>query len=123
MTAMHLVQRPYAVIEAPSLLGLRSRGVDRLAGSLCPNGLAERVNARHAGRVVPAHRSGERDPATLTLNAEAIASWSPQLADTIGHVLDRGEFPLILGGDCSILLGATLALKRRGRFGLLFVDG
>jgi arginase len=37
--------------------------------------------------------------------------------------LDRGEFPLILGGDCSILLGATLALKRRGRFGLLFIDG
>ena len=27
------------------------------------------------------------------------------------------------GGDCSILLGAMLALKRRGRFGLLFIDG
>ena len=38
-------------------------------------------------------------------------------------MLDLDEFPLILGGDCSILLGAMLALRRRGRFGLLFIDG
>jgi arginase len=38
-------------------------------------------------------------------------------------VLDGGEFPLVLGGDCSILLGSLLALRRRARFGLLFVDG
>jgi arginase len=38
-------------------------------------------------------------------------------------VLAAGAFPLILGGDCSILLGATLALRRLGRYGLLFVDG
>jgi arginase len=29
----------------------------------------------------------------------------------------------VLGGDCSILLGAMLALRRRGRYGLLYVDG
>jgi len=29
----------------------------------------------------------------------------------------------VLGGDCSILLGNLLALKRRGRYGLLFLDG
>ena len=29
----------------------------------------------------------------------------------------------MLGGDCSILLGNLLALRRRGRYGLLFVDG
>jgi arginase len=118
-----MVQRRYAIIEAPSVLGLRSTGVDRLAGCLLKNGLAERLNARHAGRVDPPHRDGKRDAVTLTLNADAIVSWSPQLASAIGGVLDRGEFPLVLGGDCSILLGATLALKRRGRFGLLFVDG
>lgn len=39
------------------------------------------------------------------------------------RVLDSGEFPLILGGDCTILLGPMLALRRRGRYGLLFIDG
>jgi arginase len=29
----------------------------------------------------------------------------------------------VLGGDCSILLGPLLALRRRGRYGLLFIDG
>lgn len=28
----------------------------------------------------------------------------------------------MLGGDCSILIGNTLALKRRGRYGLVFLD-
>ncbi|HEY6894951.1 MAG TPA: arginase family protein, partial [Rhodanobacteraceae bacterium] len=27
------------------------------------------------------------------------------------------------GGDCSVLLGGALALKRRGRYSLLFIDG
>jgi arginase len=29
---------------------------------------------------------------------------------------------VVLGGDCSILLGSMLALKRRGRYGLLYID-
>ena len=45
------------------------------------------------------------------------------LAERIGELLDAGERPLVLGGDCSILLGAMLALRRRGRYGLAFVDG
>jgi arginase len=63
------------------------------------------------------------DPETGILNAEAIASWSPMLADAMEPLLDAGEFPVVLGGDCTILLGSMLALKRRGRYGLLFVDG
>ena len=116
-------QRRYAIIEAPSILGLKPTGVDRLARTLLEHHLADRVNARYAGRVEPPRYSPDRDSETGTLNARAIAAWSPHLADAIEHALDRGEFPLILGGDCSILLGAMLALKRRGRFGLLFIDG
>ena len=38
-------------------------------------------------------------------------------------VLDAGEFPIVLGGDCTIVLGSMLALRRRGRYGLFFIDG
>ena len=41
----------------------------------------------------------------------------------MGPLLDAGRFPVVLGGDCSIVLGSALALKRRGRYGLLFIDG
>ena len=45
------------------------------------------------------------------------------MAEATGEVLDHGELPIVLGGDCSILLGNLLALRRRGRHGLLFIDG
>ncbi|MCL1633636.1 arginase family protein [Luteimonas sp. SX5] len=116
-------ERRYAIIEAPSNLGLRPTGVELLPEALLGHGLATRMQARHATRLrVPAYGSA-RDEETLTLNAHSIAAWSPKLADAMEEALDRGEFPVVLGGDCSILLGTTLAFKRRGRYGLLFIDG
>ena len=116
-------RRQYAVIEAPSILGLKPTGVEHLSAALLENGFAKRLNARSVARVEAPPYRAERDTDTLTLNAVAMAAWTPRLADAIGRVLDRHEFPIVLGGDCSILLGATLALKRRGRYGLLFIDG
>ena len=114
----------YAIIEAPSFLGLKPTGVDRLPTVLLRHGLADELHARRAGRVVPATAyDPERDRETLTLNARGIADYSVQLADTVADVVGRGEFPVLLGGDCSILLGSSLALRRRGRYGLLFIDG
>lgn len=114
---------PLAVLEAPSVLGLKPTGVERLSARLIENGLVDRLGARHAGRVEPPPYSPRRDPVTLTLNARAIAAWTPRLADAVETILDGGEFPILLGGDCSILLGPALALRRRGRYGLLFIDG
>jgi arginase len=61
-------------------------------------------------------------------HADQIAVYSMRLADRIAAILDAGEFPLVLGGDCSILLGSALAMNRLGeqvgsRIGLVFVDG
>jgi arginase len=116
-------RQPYTIIEAPSVLGLKPTGVDRLPDALLANGLADRLGAQKAGRLATPPYEFERDPETQTLNARAIATWSPHLADAMEAVLDKGGFPLVLGGDCSILLGTMLALKRRGRYGLLFIDG
>jgi arginase len=114
---------PYAIIEAPSTLGLRSEGVERLPERLLAQGLAGRLRARRAARLEPPRRTGKPDPQTHILNAQAIADWSPTLADAVEAVLTSGEFPVVLGGDCSIILGPMLALRRRGRYGLLFIDG
>jgi arginase len=113
----------YAILEAPSILGLRPTGVETLPEALLGHGLATRLGARHAGALrTPDYRS-EIDRATRTLNAQSIASWSPHLANAVEHILERDEFPIVLGGDCSIVLGPMLALRRRGRYGLLFIDG
>lgn len=110
-------------MEAPSILGLKPTGVELLPERLLANGFAERIEARHAGRLdVPAY-DARRDSRTGTLNAQAIAEWSPHLADVVDRVVSAGDFAVILGGDCSIVLGTALALRRHGRFGLLFIDG
>lgn len=115
--------RPYAIIEAPSTLGLTTDGVEGLPDRLLELGLAERIGARRAGRLQVPQKNSTPESDTLTLNAKAIADWSPKLADAVGAVLDAREFPVVLGGDCTIVLGSMLALKRRGRYGLLFIDG
>ena len=105
------------------MLGLFPRGVEHLPRALLDAGLAEAVGARHAGQVLPPAYSPRRDAETGMLNPVALRDYAHQLADATGEVLDAGEVPIVLGGDCSILLGNMLALRRRGRYGLLFVDG
>ena len=117
------IDRQYVVLEAPSTLGLSSTGVEQLPDALLAHGLAERLSATHAGRVEPASRSGQRDPQTTVLNGSEIADYTYRLADAVGPLLEAGGFPVVLGGDCSIVLGSALALRRRGRYGLLFIDG
>lgn len=115
--------RRYAILEAPSTLGLATDGVEGLPDRLLELGLAERIRARRAGRLSVPPKDPTPDPETGTLNARAIAAWSPRLADAVEAVMDAGEFPVVLGGDCTILLGSMLALRRRGRHGLFFIDG
>lgn len=116
------VRQP-AIIEAPSVLGLRPTGVQDLPAALLGAGLADRLRAVRAGRVDPPPYDPRRDDDTGILNPDGIARYSADLADAVGDVLDSGRFPVVLGGDCSILLGNLLALRRRGRPGLLFLDG
>ncbi|MFF6911407.1 arginase family protein [Streptomyces sp. NPDC012466] len=115
--------RDVVIVEAPSVLGLRPTGVEELPGALLGAGLAEGLGAARAGRVEPPPYDPERDPETGVLNGGGIAAYSVALADAVGEVLGQGRFPVVLGGDCSVLLGTLLALRRRDRHGLIFLDG
>ncbi|MGW7362521.1 arginase family protein [Streptomyces sp. NPDC054841] len=115
--------RELEIIEAPSVLGLRPSGVQDLPTALLDAGLPAHLGARRADRVEAPAYDPARDRDTGILNPVGIARYSVGLADAVGGVLDRGCFPVVLGGDCSILLGNLLALRRRGRYGLLFLDG
>ncbi|MFF7308384.1 arginase family protein [Streptomyces sp. NPDC008137] len=115
--------RDVAIIEAPSVLGLRPTGVEESPEALLGAGLAEGLGAVRAGRVEPPAYAPERDRDTGVLNPGGIAGYSVALADAVSAVLFDGRFPVVLGGDCSVLLGNLLALRRRDRHGLLFLDG
>ncbi|CCK27443.1 Arginase/agmatinase/formiminoglutamase [Streptomyces davaonensis JCM 4913] len=112
-----------AIIEAPSVLGLRPGGVSDLPRALRGAGLLDGFRVASEERLDPPEYDEARDPDTAVLNPTAIARYSLTLADAVESALDQDLFPLVLGGDCTILLGNLLALRRRGRPGLLFLDG
>ncbi|MFD5567762.1 arginase family protein [Streptomyces cadmiisoli] len=121
--------RNTVVIDAPSNLGLRPPapgtvpGCYKLAGALREQRIVQRLNALEGGVVVPPrYDRGEWQPGDGVFNAAAIAAYTPRLADRIEHHVRAGDFPVVLGGDCSIQLGASLALRRIGRYGLAAVD-
>ena len=98
--------------------------MEGLPESLRQAGLIDRVRRPRRGRMAPqTPYNPTRDATTLTLNAPGIALFSRMLADAVGDVLDRGEFPLVLGGDSSILLGNLLALRRRRSLCCCSFDG
>jgi arginase len=114
----------YVIIDAPSILGLRNTGVRYLPWALKKAGLLDRLNATFAGRVEPSMDSDPtRDPVTHLLNGTSIASFSKDLSKLVSIEIEKKNFPIVLGGDCSILIGVLLGLRRIGRYGLFFIDG
>ena len=118
------------VIDAPSNLGLRPPmpgtvpGCYKLPWALRDRGLLARIEAVDGGAVVPPrYDRGGWEPGDGVFNAAGIAAYSRALAGRLGPRLDAGEFPVMLGGDCSILLGTVLALRRAGRYGVAYLDG
>ena len=117
-------RREYSVIDAPSILGLRPTGVELLPKALRAAGLLERLNAKYGGIVAPSSPyNHSRDEETKLLNADAIKEHSLKLAEAVKRQLHKNKFPIVIGGDCSILIGNLLALRRLGRYGLFFIDG
>ncbi len=118
------LKRKYAIVDAPSILGLRPTGVELLPETLRRSGLLERLNAEYCGAVTPsAPYDSSRDTMSNLLNPKAIKDYSIRLADSMKLLLQNNKFPIVLGGDCSILIGNVLALRRLGRYGLFFIDG
>lgn len=128
------------VLDAPSNLGLRPgpggviSGVDRLAATVRAAGLVQKL--RDAGAEVadagvvlaPAYDISRWEPGHAPYNAAAISEFTVELADRIESLVsirrprDGYSTSLVLGGDCSILLGPALALARIGTPGLVFID-
>jgi arginase len=104
-------------------------GCAKAPGALRDHGLLPRLRARDAGCLTPPrYDPGDWRPGDGVCHATEIAEYAVRLADRIGAILDAGEFPVVLGGDCSILLGAALALRRRAvadelPYGLVYIDG
>jgi arginase len=103
------------IIEAPSPLGLRPDGVQSAPDALRKAGLHARLGSADEARIDIPPYCDVRDPGTGVLNPQGIAAVSQGVAVAVDTALDSDRFPIVLG--------PMLALRRRGRYGLVFIDG
>jgi arginase len=94
-----------------------------LPDALRAAGLHAGLGAGYAGRIEPPPYDPIRDPDTKLLNPRALHDYSRRLAQAVTRVRENKGIPVVLGGDCSNLIGCMLALRHAGRFGLFFIDG
>lgn len=117
------------LIRAPSNLGLQPPALGRQPGTWrAPQALSEAglVEAVRPATVFDLDRP-TYDPApgsgTRLLNGHALRAFNLALAGMVERALGLGQFPLVVGGDCSILLGALAGVRRAGAVSLVHLDG
>jgi arginase len=116
--------RPWTILGIPIDCSGRAIGVERMPAALRAAGLAARLGARDLGDLSVSIDDSARDPATGIIGFEAVCASSAATRSALRAMLARGERPLLIGGCCTLLIGACAALKDHfGRYGLAFVDG
>ncbi|MGI5231601.1 arginase family protein [Actinoallomurus sp. CA-142502] len=120
------------LISAPTNLGLRPPAPTSVPGTAkAPEALREAgLHRRFAergghdrGAVLPRRYADDARPGVLR-NHQAIVEHARRLAERIETLRADGLTPLVVGGDCSLLVGTGIALRRApGRYGLVHLDG
>lgn len=117
------------LFEFPFNLGLTKKeheiepGVRKLPDWLKKLGFHERISPEHIYRLESPAYAMNFDQETGVKNPEQIVEYAKKQSELILKNSDKNTFNIILGGDCSILIGTAIALKKLGSFGLFYLDG
>jgi arginase len=121
-------RRGWGVVGVPSSAAAHWPGIEKAPAALRSAGLLDAL--RSAGLRVADHGDlpvvrwqSARRPGTPN-NVDAVAGVLRATTAAVGNVIDRGDVPLVLGGECTVVIGVVDAFLRRGRdVGLVYVDG
>src|SRR5688572_12604162 len=103
--------RTVSIVTAPSSLGLRPNekgkepGTWRAPEVLLDAGIADAVSARNVVKLARQRYDFAEQPGTRIRNGNALRAFLLELAGNVRAELTAGRFPLVLGGDCSVMLG------------------
>lgn len=121
-------RRARTLLGAPSSLGVRpydqggARRLDLAPDALRRASLTDRLGARDAGDLVaPPYRDLVRTPGAIR-NEGALTRYLSDVAGRIDAAAADGDFLVLLGGDCSVVLAALRGVGRNRRVGLVYID-
>jgi arginase len=124
------MHRSITIVGAPSSIGIRpydsgeARQLDRAPSVLRELGLVKGLGASDLGDVIPlAYRDYVRPPGGVR-NQTELVSYCRTLSERVAAATSDGRFAVVLGGDCSIVLGCLLGARQsaRGSVGLAYFD-
>jgi arginase len=116
--------KEWTIIGVPINSSGRATGVERMPAALRAADLVQQVSARDAGDLHLIIDDPRRDPVTGLIGFQTVCTASTTIRQAVSNLLACGQRPLVLGGDCTLLIGVWAALKDQfGRVGLAFVDG
>lgn len=124
-----MLNKTIDVFEFPTNLGLRKKtgelepGVNVLPEWLNRHGFYEKLNAAHIYRLPAPAYDMDFNETTGMLNEIQVIEYAKKQGRLLEEQLENDHFKLIVGGDCSILIGTALALRKKGNYGLFFLDG
>jgi arginase len=125
------VNKAIVLLGAPSNIGIRPyddgrlRGLDRAPAALRAHGVAGRLDADDVGDVVPPEYVDFTRPLGGVRNEAGLVSYSRNIGARVANAVSDRRFVLLLGGDCSIVLGGLLGARMgsNSSLGLIYVDG
>ncbi|MDP9959932.1 arginase family protein [Chryseobacterium lathyri] len=123
------MKRNINIFEFPLNLGLKKKehetepGVRKLPEWLKKFDFHKEINPQNIFRLEAPEYSMKPDQESGVLNADAIIDYAQKQANLILNNHQEDTFSIMLGGDCSILIGTAIALKKLGNFGLFYLDG
>ena len=117
------------LLGVPSSIGARNLGTEKAPSALREAGLPRRLSGagidwQDAGDLDPAPYAADDDPGhARRKNLDGVLRVARVLADRVGAILSESRVALILGGDCTVALGALAgAARQHGEMGLVYLD-
>lgn len=123
-----MLARRVEVLGVPFDSAGTTAGVAGAPAALRAAGLVEALetaglNVTDRGDVRLGPTNPARDPVTGLIAPDALASMIELVGEAVDAILEREAWPLVLGGDCPVLLGCLGGASRDAAPGLLFIDG
>jgi arginase len=118
----------WSIIGVPTSAGAHHAGQDLAPAALRAAGLPERLERAGLAVTDTGDLPGEIFTADrahpAARNVAAVARVAGEVADAVAAAIGDGKVPFVLGGDCTITIGAVAGLQRvHPEGGLIYLDG
>jgi arginase len=116
--------RPWVAVGAPLDCSGRSRGEEAAPAALRRAGVLASLGIEDRGDAHPLIDSSRPDPGSRLVAHRQLHAALAVLREHVAGVFADGGRPLVVGGDCSVALGALAGAREQvGGVGLAWVDG